>query len=106
MLAILCPKMLKALKGANSWWKDHRNKNVRSSNNEKRILRGLGVEEDAIQKIIDEHHEGLQSYKEKAEKVDSLKEQLDTANEEIKIVIIKLKNSKIMLVITMNLNKS
>lgn len=48
------------------------------------FLRGLGVEEDAIQKIIDEHHEGLQSYKEKAEKVDSLKEQLDTANEEIK----------------------
>ena len=40
-------------------------KNVRSSNNEKRILRGLGVEEDAIQKIIDEHHDGLQSYKEK-----------------------------------------
>ncbi|MCG2516171.1 phage scaffolding protein [Staphylococcus epidermidis] len=48
------------------------------------FLRGLGVEEDAIQKIIDEHHEGLQSYKEKAEKVDSLKEQLETANEEIK----------------------
>ena len=48
------------------------------------FLRGLGVEEDAIQKIIDEHHEGLQSYKEKAEKVDSLKEQLDTANEELK----------------------
>lgn len=48
------------------------------------FLRCLGVEEDAIQKIIDEHHEGLQSYKEKAEKVDSLKEQLETANEEIK----------------------
>lgn len=48
------------------------------------FLRGLGVEEDAIQKIIDEHHEGLQSYKEKAEKVESIKEQLDTANEEIK----------------------
>lgn len=47
------------------------------------FLRGLGVEEDAIQKIIDEHHDGLQSYKEKADKVDSLKEQLETANEEI-----------------------
>ncbi|MCG1098272.1 phage scaffolding protein [Staphylococcus epidermidis] len=47
------------------------------------FLRGLGVEEDAIQKIIDEHHDGLQSYKEKADKVDSLKEQLNTANEEI-----------------------
>ncbi|MDI3230989.1 phage scaffolding protein [Staphylococcus pasteuri] len=48
------------------------------------FLRGLGVEEDAIQKIIDEHHDGLQTYKEKADKVDSLKEQLETANEEIK----------------------
>lgn len=48
------------------------------------FLRGLGVEEDAIQKIIDEHHDGLQSYKEKADKVDSIKEQLNTANEEIK----------------------
>lgn len=48
------------------------------------FLRGLGVEEDVIQKIIDEHHEGLQSYKEKAEKIDSLKEQLETANKEIK----------------------
>ena len=33
------------------------------------FLRGLGVEEDAIQKIIDEHHEGLQSYKRRQRKL-------------------------------------
>lgn len=47
------------------------------------FLRGLGVDEEVIPKIIDEHHEGLQKYKEKGDKVDSLQEQLDTANKEI-----------------------
>jgi len=48
------------------------------------FLRGLGVEEESIQKILDEHHDSLKEYREKAEKVDSLKEELDTANSEIK----------------------
>ena len=70
------------------------------------FLRGLGVEEDAIKKIIDEHHEGLQSYKEKAEKVNSIKEQLDTANEEIKNRDNQIEELKIMLAIMTNSNKS
>lgn len=47
------------------------------------FLRGLNVDEEAIPKIIDEHHESLRQFKEKADKVDSLQEQLDTANKEI-----------------------
>lgn len=48
------------------------------------FLRGLGVEEDNIQKILDEHHDSLKDYREKAEKTDSLKEELENANSEIK----------------------
>ena len=47
------------------------------------FLRGLNVDEEVIPKIIDEHHESLRQFKEKADKVDSLQEQLDTANKEI-----------------------
>lgn len=50
------------------------------------FLRGLNVDEEAIPKIIDEHHESLRQFKDKADKadkVDSLQEQLDTANKEI-----------------------
>ncbi|MEB8094141.1 phage scaffolding protein [Staphylococcus caprae] len=47
------------------------------------FLRGLGLEEETVQKIVDEHHDSLRQYKDKADKVDSLQEQLDTANKEI-----------------------
>lgn len=48
------------------------------------FLRGLGVEEENIQKILDEHHDSLKEYRDKADKVDSLKEELKTATSEIK----------------------
>lgn len=44
------------------------------------FLRGLGLEEETVQKIIDEHHDSLRDYKNKEE---SLNEQLDAANTEI-----------------------
>lgn len=47
------------------------------------FLRGLGLEEETVQKIVDEHHDSLRQYKDKVDKVDSLQEQLDTANKEI-----------------------
>ncbi|MDM8326717.1 phage scaffolding protein [Staphylococcus felis] len=47
------------------------------------FLRGLGLEEETVQKIIDEHHDTLRDFKDKAEKVESLKEQLDKANKEL-----------------------
>ncbi|PCF80921.1 hypothetical protein B4W74_04470 [Staphylococcus intermedius] len=47
------------------------------------FLRGLGLEEETVQKIIDEHHDTLRDFKDKAEKVDSLREQLDKANKEL-----------------------
>ncbi|HBB6315879.1 phage scaffolding protein [Staphylococcus pseudintermedius] len=47
------------------------------------FLRGLGLEEETVQKIIDEHHDTLRDFKDKAEKVDSLQEQLDKANKEL-----------------------
>ncbi|WP_353422496.1 phage scaffolding protein [Staphylococcus delphini] len=47
------------------------------------FLRGLGLEEETVQKVIDEHHDSLREYKDKAEKVESLQEQLDTANAEL-----------------------
>ncbi|ELH0989241.1 phage scaffolding protein [Staphylococcus pseudintermedius] len=47
------------------------------------FLRGLGLEEETVQKIIDEHHDTLRDFKDKAEKADSLQEQLDKANEEL-----------------------
>lgn len=47
------------------------------------FLRGLGVDEEHIKKIIDEHHDSLRNHKDKAEKAESLQEQLDKANQEI-----------------------
>lgn len=47
------------------------------------FLRGLGIEEEAIKKILDEHHEDLEKYRTKAESAETLQAQLDTANEEI-----------------------
>lgn len=44
------------------------------------FLRGLGLEEETVQKIIDEHHDSLRDYKNNEE---SLNEQLDAANTEI-----------------------
>lgn len=48
------------------------------------FLRGLGVEEEHIKKILDEHHDSVREYREKADKVDSLQNELETANNEIK----------------------
>lgn len=48
------------------------------------FLRDLGVDEEHIPKIIDEHHDSLNEYKDSTSKVDELQTQLDTANEEIK----------------------
>ena len=47
------------------------------------FLRGLGLEEETVQKIVDEHHDTLRDFKNKAEKTESLQEQLDKANEEL-----------------------
>ena len=47
------------------------------------FLRGLGLEEETVQKIVDEHHDTLRDFKDKAEKAESLQEQLDKANEEL-----------------------
>ena len=47
------------------------------------FLRGLGLEEDTVQKIVDEHHDSLRQYKDKAEKTEALQEQLDKANKEL-----------------------
>ena len=47
------------------------------------FLRGLGIEEEAIKKILDEHHEDLEKYRTKAESAETLQAQLDVANEEI-----------------------
>lgn len=47
------------------------------------FLRDLGIDEEHIPKIIDEHHDSLSEYKESANKVDDLTEQLKTANEEL-----------------------
>ncbi|MCG1109117.1 phage scaffolding protein [Staphylococcus epidermidis] len=47
------------------------------------FLRGLGLEEETVQKIVDEHHDTLRDFKNKAEKTGSLQEQLDKANEEL-----------------------
>ncbi|GAA3723149.1 hypothetical protein GCM10022378_11570 [Salinicoccus jeotgali] len=46
-------------------------------------MRDLGVDEEHIPKIIDEHHDTVREYKESASKADDLQSQLDTANEEI-----------------------
>ncbi|MCS4487199.1 phage scaffolding protein [Staphylococcus americanisciuri] len=47
------------------------------------FLRGLGLEEDTVQKIVDEHHDTLRQFKDKAQKADLLQEQLDKANQEL-----------------------
>lgn len=47
------------------------------------FLRGLGLEEDTVQKIVDEHHDALRQLKDKAGKVDALQEQLDKASKEL-----------------------
>ena len=47
------------------------------------FLRGLGLEEETVQKIVDEHNDTLRDFKNKAEKTESLQEQLDKANKEL-----------------------
>ncbi|UEX89695.1 phage scaffolding protein [Staphylococcus ratti] len=47
------------------------------------FLRGLGLEEETVQKIVDEHHDTLRDLKSEAKKVESLKEQLEKANKEL-----------------------
>lgn len=47
------------------------------------FLRGLGLEDETVQKIIDEHHDTLRDFKDKAERAESLQEQLDKANKEL-----------------------
>ena len=47
------------------------------------FLRGLGIEEEAIKKILDEHHDDLEKYRTKPESAETLQAQLDAAYEEI-----------------------
>lgn len=47
------------------------------------FLRGLGLEEETVQKIVDEHHDTLRDLKSEAKKAESLQEQLDKANKEL-----------------------
>lgn len=47
------------------------------------FLRGLGVADEHIKSILDEHYDSLRQYKEKADSADSLQEQLSAANAEI-----------------------
>lgn len=47
------------------------------------FLRGLGLEEETVQKIVDEHHDALRDLKSEAKKAESLQEQLDKANKEL-----------------------
>lgn len=47
------------------------------------FLRGLGVDEEHIPKILDEHHDSLKEYKDSANKVNALTEELETANNEL-----------------------
>ncbi|MGK0577485.1 phage scaffolding protein [Macrococcus capreoli] len=47
------------------------------------FLRGLGVAEDLIDSIINQHHDSLREYREKAEEADNLRSQLETAQQEI-----------------------
>lgn len=49
------------------------------------FLRGLGVAEDLIDDIINQHHDSLKQYREKAEEADDLRSQLETAQNEIKV---------------------
>ncbi|MCD9070653.1 phage scaffolding protein [Staphylococcus chromogenes] len=47
------------------------------------FLRGLGLEEETVQKIVDEHHDTLRDLKNEAKQAESLKEQLEKANKEL-----------------------
>ncbi|UXR51594.1 phage scaffolding protein [Staphylococcus simulans] len=47
------------------------------------FLRGLGLEEETVQKIVDEHHDALRDLKSEVKKAESLQEQLDKANKEL-----------------------
>lgn len=47
------------------------------------FLRGLGIDEEHIPKILDEHHDSLKEYKESVNKVTDLEAQLNSANEEL-----------------------
>lgn len=47
------------------------------------FLRGLGVAEDLIPAIINEHHDGLQVYRQQAEEAESLKTQVTSLQEEL-----------------------
>lgn len=47
------------------------------------FLRGLGIDEEHIPKILDEHHDGVREYKDSANKVTDLEAQLQTANDEL-----------------------
>lgn len=47
------------------------------------FLRGLGIDEEHIPKILDEHHDGVREYKDSANKVTDLEAQLETANNEL-----------------------
>ncbi|ULG73213.1 phage scaffolding protein [Macrococcus brunensis] len=48
------------------------------------FLRGLGVTEDIIPQIINQHHDALRPLKEKADKADEYKQQAESAAEELK----------------------
>lgn len=48
------------------------------------FLRGLGVTEDIIPNIINQHHDAMRPLKEKSDKADELQAQVDTLNSEIK----------------------
>lgn len=48
------------------------------------FLRGLGVTEDIIPQIINQHHDALRPLREKADKADELQQTVDGLNEELK----------------------
>ncbi len=48
------------------------------------FLRGLGVTEDIIPQIINQHHDALRPLKEKGDKADEYKQQAESAAEELK----------------------
>lgn len=47
------------------------------------FLRGLGVTEDIIPNIINQHHDAMRPLKEKSDKADELQAQVDTLNAEL-----------------------
>lgn len=48
------------------------------------FLRGLGVTEDIIPQIINQHHDALRPLREKTDKADELQQTIDGLNEELK----------------------